>query len=157
MQKIPMTSRGLELLEQELKTLKTVERPAVIEAIAKARSFGDLSENAEYDAAKDKQGMIEGRIKELELKISLSEVINPTKISCDNIKFGATVTILDLDNEKQNKYQIVGVDEANIQRGLLSINSPLAKSLIGKYMNDIIDVSAPGGEKNYEILKIDYC
>ena len=155
MEKIPMTRAGAQALEKELKQLKTEARPAIIKAIAEAREHGDLSENAEYHSAKEKQSFIEGRIKELEGVISLAEVIDPAKLS-GSIKFGATVTLVDEDTEAEKTYQIVGEYEANIEKGLLNIKSPIARALIGKDEGDSVGVRTPGGEKSYEVLKIVY-
>ncbi|MCO8143998.1 transcription elongation factor GreA [Rhodovulum tesquicola] len=155
MEKIPMTRAGHTALDEELKTLKSVERPAVIRAIAEAREHGDLSENAEYHAAREKQSFIEGRIKELESLLSRAEVIDPAKLS-GPIKFGATVTLVDEDTDEERTYQIVGEAEADIEKGLLNINSPLARALIGKEAGDNIEVRTPGGERGYEVLKIRY-
>lgn len=150
-----MTRSGFEALETELKHLKTTERPAIIQAIAEAREHGDLSENAEYHSAKEKQSFIEGRIKELEGAISLADVIDPSKLS-GPIKFGATVTLVDEDTDEEKTYQIVGEYEANIEAGLLNIKSPIARALIGKEEGDSVDVRTPGGEKSYEVLNIVY-
>ncbi|MCY1127708.1 transcription elongation factor GreA [Frigidibacter sp. RF13] len=155
MEKIPMTRAGYGALDDELKVLKSVERPAVIRAIAEAREHGDLSENAEYHAARERQSFVEGRIKELEALLSLAEVIDPSKLS-GSIKFGATVTVVDEDSDEEKTYQIVGEAEADIERGLLNIRSPLARSLIGKDVGDTAEVRTPGGEKSYEILSIRY-
>ncbi|WP_095588344.1 transcription elongation factor GreA [Actibacterium ureilyticum] len=155
MEKIPMTRAGHTALDAELKKLKSEERPAVIKAIAEAREHGDLSENAEYHAAREKQSFIEGRIKELESLLSLAEVIDPTKLS-GTVKFGATVELVDEDTDEEKTYQIVGEAEADIERGLLNIKSPLARSLIGKDAGDSVEVKTPGGEKSYEILSIKY-
>jgi len=155
MEKIPMTRAGHNALDGELKELKTVERPAVIRAIAEAREHGDLSENAEYHAARERQSFVEGRIKELEAILSRAEVIDPAKLS-GPIKFGATVTLVDEDTDEEKRYQIVGEAEADIERGLLNIRSPLARALIGKDEGDSVEVHAPGGGKNYEILSIRY-
>ncbi|MCQ9156109.1 transcription elongation factor GreA [Acidomonas methanolica] len=156
MQKIPMTAGGLIRLEDELRRLKSEDRPAVIRAIAEARAHGDLSENAEYHAARDRQSFIEGRILELEDLVSSAEVIDPATLSGDQVKFGAHVDLLDEESEKESAYQIVGVHEADIKKGLLSVSSPLAKSLIGKSVGDSVAVPAPGGDKTYEILKVTY-
>jgi transcription elongation factor GreA len=153
MEKIPMTRAGFTALDEELKVLKSIERPAVIRAIAEAREHGDLSENAEYHAAREKQSFIEGRIKELEAMLSLAEVIDPSKLS-GSIKFGATVTIVDEDTDEERTYQIVGEAEADIERSLLNIRSPLARALIGKDEGDSVEVKTPGGQKSYEILTI---
>jgi len=155
MEKIPLTRTGHTVLEKELKTLKSEERPAVIRAIAEAREHGDLSENAEYHAAREKQSFIEGRVKELEAILSLADVIDPATMS-GTIKFGATVTLVDEDTDEEKTYQIVGEPEANIEKGLLNLRSPLARSLIGKEEGDSIEVKTPGGEKAYEILTIEY-
>jgi transcription elongation factor GreA len=155
MDKIPMTRKGHADLEAELKQLKSVERPAIIKAIAEAREHGDLSENAEYHSAREKQSFIEGRIKELEGVLGLAEVIDPSKMS-GSIKFGATVTLIDEDTDAEKTWQIVGEHEANIEKGLLNIKSPIARALIGKDEGDSVEVRTPGGEKSYEILKIVY-
>ena len=155
MDKIPMTPKGLEALNAELKQLKSVERPAIIKAIAEAREHGDLSENAEYHSAKEKQSFIEGRIKELEGTISLAQVIDPKTLS-GPIKFGATVDLVDEDTEEEKTYMIVGEAEADIEKGLLNIKSPLARALIGKEEGDSVEVRTPGGSKDYEIVKISY-
>ncbi len=155
MEKIPMTRAGHTALEAELKHLKSVERPAIIQAIAEAREHGDLSENAEYHSAKEKQSFIEGRVKELEGAISLAEVIDPTKMS-GSIKFGATVTLVDEETDNEKTYQIVGEYEANIEKGLLNIKSPIARALIGKEEGDSVTVRTPGGEKSYEGLKVHF-
>ncbi|HDY94189.1 MAG: transcription elongation factor GreA [Sulfitobacter litoralis] len=155
MEKIPMTRAGHTALETELKHLKSVERPAIIKAIAEAREHGDLSENAEYHSAKEKQSFIEGRIKELEGAISLADVIDPKKMS-GAIKFGATVTLVDEDTDEEKTYQIVGEYEANIEKGMLNIKSPIARALIGKEEGDSVEVRTPGGDKSYEVLKIVY-
>jgi transcription elongation factor GreA len=155
MEKIPMTRAGHTALDGELKVLKSIERPAVIRAIAEAREHGDLSENAEYHAAREKQSFIEGRIKELEALLSLAEVFDPAKLS-GAIKFGATVTLIDEDTEEQHTYQIVGEQEADIERGLLNIRSPLARALIGKEKGDSIDVKTPGGQRSYEVLRVQF-
>ncbi|CAP57283.1 transcription elongation factor GreA [Gluconacetobacter diazotrophicus] len=156
MQKFPMTGKGLQRLEEELRKLKSEERPAVIRAIAEARSHGDLSENAEYHAARDRQSFIEGRILELEDIISSAEVIDPASLSGDQVKFGAQVSLVDEETDKEATYQIVGVHEADIKQGLLSVSSPLAKSLIGKRIGDSVSVPAPGGDRTYEILAVTY-
>jgi transcription elongation factor GreA len=148
-----MTRPGFVALDEELKVLKSVERPTVIRAIAEAREHGDLSENAEYHAAREKQSFIEGRIKELEGILSLAEVIDPTKFS-GSVKFGATVTLVDEDSDEKKTYRIVGETEADIENGLLNIRSPLARALIGKDEGDSVDVRTPGGLRSYEILKI---
>jgi transcription elongation factor GreA len=154
--RIPMTQKGFESLDLELRHLKNVERPDIIKAIAEAREHGDLSENAEYHAAKEKQSFIEGRIIELEDKVSRAEVIEIGKMSGNDIKFGATVTLHDEDTYEVAKYQIVGSDEADVKKGLLSITSPLARALIGKKLNDEIEVTTPNGSKVYTINKIEF-
>ena len=150
-----MTRAGHTALEVELKHLKSVERPAIIQAIAEAREHGDLSENAEYHSAREKQSFIEGRIKEIESIISLADVIDPTVLS-GAIKFGATVCVVDEDTEEEKTWQIVGEYEANIEKGLLNIKSPIARALIGKEEGDSVEVNTPGGQKSYEILSIVY-
>ena len=155
MEKIPLTRAGYEKIDAELKQLKSVERPAIIRAISEAREHGDLSENAEYHSAKEKQSFIEGRIKELEGVISLAEVIDPAKLS-GPIKFGATVKLVDEDTDEEKTYQIVGEYEADIEKGKLNLKSPIARALIGKEEGDSIEVRTPGGEKFYEILSVLY-
>ena len=150
-----MTRRGFDALDEELKQLKTEARPAVIRDIAEARAHGDLSENAEYHAAREKQGFIEGRIKELEGILSLAEVIDPARLS-GAVKFGATVQLVDEDSDEEKTYQIVGEVEANIEAGLLNIRSPLARALIGKDEGDVAEFQAPGGTKRYEIVAVSY-
>jgi transcription elongation factor GreA len=149
-----MTGPGLTRLEAELRLLRSEERPAVIRAIAEARSHGDLSENAEYHAARERQSFIEGRIQELEEVTSAAEVIDPTSLSGDHVKFGAHIQLVDEETEKEYTYQIVGVYEADIKQGLLSVSSPLAKSLIGKKKGDTVSVPAPSGDRSYEILSV---
>ena len=156
MDKIPMTAGGLMQLEAELRNLKDVERNAVIRAISEAREHGDLSENAEYHAARERQSFIEGRIKELESIISYAEVIDPTKLSGDVVRFGATLLLADEDTDEERTYQIVGQHESDIESGLLSVVSPLARGLIGKSLGDSVEVKTPGGSKSYEIVKVDY-
>ncbi len=151
-----MTAEGYAALESELKRLKTEERPTVIAAIAEARSHGDLSENAEYHAAKERQSFIEGRVQELEDKIARAQVIDPTKLSGSSIKFGATVQVQDEDSGTKAKYKIVGEDEADVRAGKISISSPIARALIGKEEGDVVEVMAPGGPKSYEILKVKF-
>jgi transcription elongation factor GreA len=151
-----MTAPGLVRLEDELRQLKGVERPAVIRAIAEARSHGDLSENAEYHAARERQSFIEGRILELEEIISSAEVIDPASLSGEHVKFGAQIRLVDEETEKESSYQLVGVHEADIKQGLLSISSPLAKALIGKKPGDTVSVPAPGGDRSYEILSVKF-
>ncbi|RDC74924.1 transcription elongation factor GreA [Rhodovulum sp. 12E13] len=155
MEKIPMTRTGAAALDVELKQLKSVERPAIIQAIAEAREHGDLSENAEYHSAREKQSFIEGRIKEIEGLLARAEVIDPAKLS-GPIKFGATVTIVDEDTDEEKTYQIVGEPEADLEKGLLNVRSPIARALIGKDEGDSVEVRTPGGEKSYEILAIRY-
>ena len=152
MDKFPLTKNGFIALEAELKNLKGVERPNIIAAIAEARSHGDLSENAEYSAAKEKQSFIEGRIQELEAVISRAQVIDPAQTKSDVIRFGATVVVVDEDTEEEKKYQIVG----DIEKNLISLSSPLAKALIGKEAGDIAEFSAPGGRKSFEIIDVIY-
>ena len=157
MQKIPLTVRGAELLKQELEHLKSVERPAIIEAIAEARTHGDLSENAEYEAAKEKQGFIEGRIAEIEHKLSHAHIINPAEIHAEGkVVFGATLMLEDLDSGDHVRYQIVGEDEADIKAGKISVVSPIARALIGKEEGDVAEVQAPGGVREYEIVEVQY-
>ncbi|WP_010297103.1 transcription elongation factor GreA [Candidatus Odyssella thessalonicensis] len=153
--KIPMTQQGYDRLQEELKNLKHIDRQEVIRAIAEAREHGDLS-NAEYHAAKERQGFIEGRILELEDKISRAEIIDVSKLSGSDIKFGATVTLIDEDTEENHTYQIVGGDESDIRQGRISITSPLARALIGKSVDDMVEVTTPGGSKAYSILKVEY-
>ncbi|NIY73559.1 transcription elongation factor GreA [Marivivens donghaensis] len=155
MEKIPLTRAGFDKIDAELKNLKSVERPAIIQAIAEARALGDLSENAEYHSAKEKQSFIEGRIKELEGVLSLAEVIDPKKLN-GTIKFGATVELVDEDTDEEKTYQIVGEYEADIENGRLNIKSPLARALIGKDEGDSVEVRTPGGERSYEILKVSF-
>ncbi|ABI66431.1 MULTISPECIES: transcription elongation factor GreA [Maricaulis] len=156
MNKIPMTVAGQIALDEELKRLKTIERPAVIAAISEAREHGDLSENAEYHAAKERQGWIEGRVQELEDKLARAQVIDITKMSGDTVKFGATVTVLDEDTEQESTYQIVGEDESDVKSGKISISSPIARSMINKEVGDVAEVNAPGGLKSYEIMSVSW-
>ncbi|HYD31934.1 MAG TPA: transcription elongation factor GreA [Azospirillaceae bacterium] len=156
MEKVPMTATGYNRLQEELRHLKTVERPAVIKAIAEAREHGDLSENAEYHAARERQSFIEGRVMELEDKISRAEVIDPSKLSGNTVKFGATITLADEDTDEEVVYQIVGQDESDIKAGMLSISAPLARALIGKAVGDTVEVSTPGGSKSYEVVGIQF-
>ncbi|WP_226989531.1 transcription elongation factor GreA [Buchnera aphidicola] len=154
---IPMTVRGAEKLRQELEKLKSIERPRIISAIADAREHGDLKENAEYHSAREEQSFCEGRIKEIESKLSNSQVIDITKISNNNrVIFGATVSILNIKNNEEFTYQIVGDDESDFKKNLISINSPIARGLIGKKNNDVVIICTPGGDVEYKILKIDY-
>lgn len=156
MEKVPMTQSGYRKLEEEIKHLKTVERPAIIQAIQEARTHGDLSENAEYHAAKERQGFIEGRVMELEDLISRAQVIDTSKLSGEQIKFGAIVTVIDEDTEEKAKYQIVGDFEADVKSGRVSISSPIARALIGKEVGDTVEVNTPGGGRSYEIVKVEY-
>lgn len=155
MEKIPLTQAGYDALNAELKHLKSVERPAIIQAISEAREHGDLSENAEYHSAKEKQSFIEGRVKELEGAISLADVIDTAKLS-GSVKFGAHVELADEDTDEEKTYMIVGEYEADIEQGKLNIKSPLARALIGKDVGDSVEVRTPGGTKSYEILSISY-
>ncbi len=157
MSKVPITLRGAELLKAELQRLKSVERPAVIAAIAEARSHGDLSENAEYDAAKERQGFVEGRIAEVEGKLGNAQIIDPKSLDADGrVVFGATVELEDTDEGQTVTYQIVGDDEADIKQSKISINSPVARALIGKFEGDVVEVQTPGGRREYEILDVRY-
>lgn len=151
-----MTVRGKDLLSKELKKLTQVERPDVIRAIEEARGHGDLSENADYDAAKERQGFIESRIAEIQTKLANAEVVNPSDIKSEKIVFGATVTVIDLDTDKESVYQLVGIDEANIKEGLLSVFSPLGRALIGKKVGDSIEVQSPKGDKEYEVVSFEF-
>ena len=156
MERIPMTARGQAQLQDELKTLKSVERPAVIKAIEEARGHGDLSENAEYEAARERQSFIEGRVAEIEDKLRRAEVIDISKLSGKEIKFGATVTLEDEDTGEKSTYQLVGVDEADIKNGLLSVSAPLGRALIGKTVGDSVEVTTPRGTKAYEITRVKF-
>jgi transcription elongation factor GreA len=156
MEKVPMTARGYAALDAELRKLKTVERPAIIEAISEAREHGDLSENAEYHSARERQSFIEGRIKEIEGLISRADVIDPLKVAGDTIKFGATVRLVDADTDEEKTFQIVGEVEADVEHGKLNIKSPLARALIGKSVGDSVEVMTPGGGRCYEVLGVDY-
>ena len=156
MQKVPMTVGGHAALETELKHLKGVERPEIIQAISVARDHGDLSENAEYHAAKEKQGFIEGRIKELESKLTLAQIIDVTTMSGDTVRFGATVTIVNEDTDEESTYQIVGEDEASVKNGKISVTSPIARAMISKTIGDAFEVNAPGGSRGYEIIGVEY-
>jgi len=156
MEKIPMTIIGYEALQNEIKRLKSIERPAIISAIAEARKHGDLSENAEYHAAKEQQAMNEAKISDLEDKLSRADVIDISKLSGNIIKFGAIVKLVDEDTEKKSKYQIVGEFESDITKGLISISSPIARALIGKSIGDSVEVATPGGGKSYEIIQITF-
>ena len=157
MSKVPLTTHGAELLRAELHNLKTVERPDVIAAIAEARSHGDLSENAEYDAAKERQSFVEGRIAEVEFKLSNAQIIDPRQLDAEGrCVFGATVELEDLESGEAVTYQIVGDDEADIKQGKISISSPIARALIGKFAGDVAEVQAPGGVREYEVLDVKY-
>jgi transcription elongation factor GreA len=156
MEKVPITKTGYEALHAELKTMKDIERPQIIKAIAEAREHGDLSENAEYHSAKEKQSFIEGRIKELESLISRADVIDPAKMSGTTIRFGATVALIDEDTEEERTYQIVGESEADINNGRLNMRSPLARALISKEEGDSVEVTTPGGARSYEVLSVRY-
>ncbi|MFP6715750.1 MAG: transcription elongation factor GreA [Alphaproteobacteria bacterium] len=156
MERIPMTAEGHERLETELKRLKTVERPDVIKSISAAREHGDLSENAEYDAARERQSFIEGRVRELEDKLSRAEVIDVSKLSGKEIKFGATVTLADEETDEKKTYQLVGTDEADVNNGRLSITSPVARALIGRGIGELVHVETPSGGRSYEVIKINY-
>ena len=154
--KLPMTIKGKALLDAELRRLIHEERPAVIRAIEEARSHGDISENAEYDAAKDRQSMIEGRIGEIQGKLSQAEVIDPSLIKSETVVFGATVHLIDLENDEKAHYQIVGLDEADVKKGLISILSPMARALIGKRKGDNVVVQSPKGDREYEIISFEF-
>jgi transcription elongation factor GreA len=157
MSKFPITLRGAELLREELKRLKTIERPSVVAAIAEARSHGDLSENAEYDAAKERQGFVEGRIAEVEGKLGNAQIIDPAALDADGrVVFGATLDLEDTDSGQPVTYQIVGDDEADIKQNKISLNSPVARALIGKFAGDVAEVQTPGGRREYEILDVRY-
>ena len=156
MDKIPITNIGFKKLEEELKTLKSIERPSVIKSIAEAREHGDLSENAEYHAAKEKQSFIEGRIADLENKISRAEVIITKKLKSNKVIFGATVTLGEVGKKKNIVYQIVGTEEADVESGKISISSPLARALLGKKVDDSVEVYSPGGSKEYEVENIEF-
>ena len=156
MERVPITLSGYRRLEEEPKRLKAVERPAVIKAISEAREHGDLSENAEYHAAKERQSFIEGRVLELEDKISRAEIIDPAKLSGNRVQFGAVVHLADEETDEESHYQLVGEVEADIKNGLLSINAPLARALIGKAVGESVEVQAPKGIKSYEIVKVSY-
>ena len=156
MEKIPMTAAGYAALESELKHCQQVERPRIIQQITDARTHGDLSENAEYHAAKESQSLNEGRIAELEDKLARADVIDVSKLSGDSIKFGATVTLVDEDTDEKAKYRIVGEVEANVKQGKISITSPLARALLGKRKKDVVEVSTPGGGKSYQVVKVEF-
>jgi transcription elongation factor GreA len=156
MEKIPMTASGFKALEEELERLKNQDRHEIIKAISEARAHGDLSENAEYHAAKEKQSFIEGRVMELEDQIGRAEVIDISKLSGSSIKFGATVTLVDEDTDEKRRYQIVGDVESDAKKGRISLSSPIARALIGKSKGDTVEVAAPGGARSYEILKVEF-
>ncbi|MCC6205148.1 MAG: transcription elongation factor GreA [Hyphomicrobiales bacterium] len=156
MNKVPMTARGFDTLKEELRWRQQEERPRIIEAIAEARSHGDLSENAEYHAAKEQQSLNEGRVNELEDLIARAEVIDVSKLTGEKVKFGATVQLVDEDTEENKTYQIVGDQEADVKAGRISISSPIARALIGKEVGDTIEVNAPGGARGYEIVKVQF-
>jgi transcription elongation factor GreA len=156
MEKIPMTAAGFKSLEAELEQLKNVERHEIIKAIAEARAHGDLSENAEYHAAKEKQSFIEGRVMELEDQIGRADVIDISKLSGTSVKFGATVTLVDEDTDEERKFQIVGDVESDAKKGKISLSSPIARALIGKSKGDTVEVAAPGGARSYEVLKVEF-
>ncbi|MEJ0025135.1 MAG: transcription elongation factor GreA [Rhizomicrobium sp.] len=156
MERIPMTAAGYKALEDEVNHLKNVERHEIIKAIAEARAHGDLSENAEYHAAKERQSFIEGRVMELEDQIGRAEVIDVSKLSGGTVKFGATVTLVDEDSDEKRKYQIVGDVESDVKHGRISLSSPIARALIGKGKGDTVEVTTPGGSRSYEILKVEF-
>ena len=156
MEKIPMTASGYKALEEELERLKNQDRHAIIAAIAEARAHGDLSENAEYHAAKEKQSFIEGRVVELEDQIGRADVIDISKLSGTSVKFGATVTLVDQDTDAERKFQIVGDVESDAKKGRISLSSPIARALIGKSKGDTVEVAAPGGARSYEVIKVDF-
>jgi len=156
MDKVPLTISGFAALEEELKQRQQVERPRIIQAIAEARALGDLSENAEYHAAKDRQGWIEGRIAEIEDKIARAQVIDVSKLSGDQVKFGATVSVIDEDTEEEGRYQIVGEHEADVKQGKISLTSPLSRAMMGKGVGDVVEVNTPGGVKAYAIAKLEW-
>jgi transcription elongation factor GreA len=157
MNKVPLTARGADLLREELKQLKSVERPRIVEAIATARAHGDLKENAEYHAAKDQQGLAEARIRDIEAKLSNAQIIDVTRLPLTGrVVFGSTVHVVENDDISDSVYRIVGEDEADIKAGLMSVTSPIARSLIGKEAGDIVEVQTPGGARTYEILKVEY-
>jgi transcription elongation factor GreA len=156
MEKVPMTGEGYTVLDEELKRLKTRERPSVIAAISEARAHGDLSENAEYHAAKERQAWIEGRIAEIEDKIARAQVIDVSRLSGQQVKFGATVSLIDEDTEEPARYRVVGEHEADVRSGKISISSPLARAMIGKEVDDVVEVNTPGGVKAYQITKVEW-
>ncbi|GAB3023282.1 transcription elongation factor GreA [Bowmanella dokdonensis] len=157
MQPIPMTAKGAEMLRNELNELKSVKRPQIIQAIADAREHGDLKENAEYHAAREQQGFCEGRIQDIEAKLSNAQIIDVTKMTNNGkVIFGATVTLLNLDTDKETRYRIVGDDEADIKNNLISVNSPIARGLIGKSQDDVVNIQTPAGAVEYEIVEVEY-
>ena len=156
MEKVPMTAEGYKALDEDLKRLKTVERPSVIAAIAEARAHGDLSENAEYHAAKERQGWIEGQIADIEDRMARAQVIDVSKLSGTQVKFGATVSVVDEDTEEEARYQIVGEHEADVRSGRVSVTSPIARAIIGKETGDVVEVITPSGAKAYEITKVEW-
>lgn len=156
MDKVPMTAEGFAALEAEIRYLKAVERPRIIKQIAEARTHGDLSENAEYHAAKEQQGITEARMADLEDKLSRAEIIDVSKLKGDQVMFGATVTLIDEDTDEKVKYRIVGELEASVKQGRISITSPIARALLGKRKKDVVEVSTPGGGKSYKVLKVEY-
>ncbi|MFA9461666.1 transcription elongation factor GreA [Thiohalorhabdus methylotrophus] len=155
-EQVPMTKQGAQQLKDELQRLKHEERPRVVEAIATAREHGDLSENAEYDAAKEQQAFVEARIRELEDKIARAQVIDPAEINMETVAFGATVSLVDDESGKEVQYQIVGDEEADIKQNKISINAPIARALIGRGEGEVVDVQAPGGTRTYEVVEIEY-
>jgi transcription elongation factor GreA len=157
MNKTPLTARGADLLREELKQLKSVERPKVVDAIATARAHGDLKENAEYHAAKEQQGLMEARIRDIEAKLSNAQIIDVTQLTpTGRVVFGSTISVIDVDGGKEGRYQIVGEDEADIKSGLMSVSSPIARALIGKQEGDTVEVVTPGGTRTYEIVEVEY-
>ncbi|HAE00550.1 MAG TPA: transcription elongation factor GreA [Rhodospirillaceae bacterium] len=156
MQKVPMTLQGYDAMTSELKFLKGTERPAIIQAIAEAREHGDLSENAEYHAARERQSFVEGRIAELEDQSSRAEVIDPAKLSGDSVKFGATVVIADCETDEESTYQIVGEFEADLTKRMISVTSPMARAMIGKAVGDVFEVNSPGGTRDYEVVSVTF-
>jgi len=156
MERVPMTLKGFQNLEEELQRLKAVERPRIIAAISEARAHGDLSENAEYHAAKEQQGITEARMADLEDKLSRADIIDVSKLKGDQVMFGATVTLIDEDTDDKVKYRVVGEVEADVKKGKISITSPLARALLGKRKNTIVEVSTPGGGKSYKVLKVEF-
>lgn len=156
MNKVPMTAEGKDSLDEELKFLKTVERPAIIQAIAEARAHGDLSENAEYHAAKERQGFVEARVSDIESKLARAQVIDVRELGGESVKFGATVKVIDEDTEEEAVYKIVGEDEAEVSQGKVSVTSPIARALIGKEIGDVVEVIAPGGARSLEVIAVNW-